>query len=117
MQGFEANRMFYTGKFGRMPPLDALLPRAAEKPAQIRVEKAAGTVEASATGISHAAIAEQNPNKPHFSVKAKGSEGFVGSAWLNEGKYGKYISVRLRDAVAPGTTLYLSPTKENPEIL
>ena len=61
--------------------------------------------------------AEPHGNKPQFSVKAKGVEGYVGSGWINEGKYGKYISVKLRENLAPGTTIYLSPTKENPEIL
>ena len=60
---------------------------------------------------------EPHGNKPQFSVKAKGMEGYVGSGWINEGKYGKYISVKLRENLAPGTTIYLSPTKENPEIL
>ena len=56
-------------------------------------------------------------NPPQFSVKAKDHEGFVGSAWLNDGKYGKYISVKLREDAPKGTTLYLSPTKANPGLL
>ena len=70
-------------------------------------------VDAQAEGFSP----EPHGNKPQFSVKAKGMEGYVGSGWINEGKYGKYISVKLRESLTPGTTIYLSPTKENPEIL
>ena len=67
-------------------------------------------------GISHEVVPEKS-SKPQFSVKAKGVEGYVGSAWLNEGKYGKYISIKLHSAVGPSATLYVSPTKDNAEIL
>ncbi len=56
-------------------------------------------------------------NQPHFTVKAKNREGFVGSAWMNQGKYGKYIALRLREDVAKGTTLYVTPTKANAALL
>jgi uncharacterized protein (DUF736 family) len=74
------------------------------------------------TGIAPAAVAADadaraQSSRPQFSVKARGVDGYVGSAWLNEGKFGKYISVRLRAPLAEGATLYLAPTKDNPEIL
>ncbi|MFA5246855.1 MAG: hypothetical protein WC408_03120 [Candidatus Micrarchaeia archaeon] len=116
--------MFYAGKFGRLPPLSQVLSGAATSKPGYSVdfsEYDAGKVSvkmleprAQASGFSSP---EQAGNKPQFSVKAKGMEGYVGSGWINEGKYGKYISVKLRENLAPGTTIYLSPTKDNPEIL
>ena len=96
--------MFYVGKFGRLPPLDAILSRVVE-------------VENREMPASVTETARPSGSKPQFSVKAKGVEGFVGSAWLNEGKFGKYISVKLRSALGEGSTIYLSPTRDNPEIL
>jgi len=60
---------------------------------------------------------QRQQTSPQFSVKAKDREGFVGSAWLNQGRFGKYISVRLREDAPKGTTLYLAPTKANAGIL
>lgn len=54
---------------------------------------------------------------PQFSAKAKGIEGYVGSGWINEGKFGKYINVKLRVALPAGSTIYLSPTKRVGKIL
>ncbi|MCX6768051.1 MAG: hypothetical protein NTY90_04985 [Candidatus Micrarchaeota archaeon] len=62
-------------------------------------------------------IQEAKSSQPHFTVKARDKEGFVGSAWLNEGQYGKYISVKLREDMVKGATLYLSPTKANAGLL
>ena len=53
--------------------------------------------------------------KPDFSVKAKGKEGYAGSGWLNEGKFGKYINVKIREGLPAGTTLYITPTKRATE--
>ncbi|MFQ5406348.1 MAG: hypothetical protein ACE5DI_04285 [Candidatus Micrarchaeia archaeon] len=55
--------------------------------------------------------------KPHLSVKLKDGGAYVGSAWLNSGQYGKYISVKLNEEVPSGSTLYVTPRKENPELL
>jgi len=118
--------MFYAGKFGRLPPLSAVLSGAAPgRPGYS--EPRYSDVDAGKVGMymieprveSQPVFAASEPhgNKPQFSVKAKGMEGYVGSGWINEGKYGKYISVKLRENLTPGTTIYLSPTKENPEIL
>jgi len=68
-------------------------------------------------GKKAAETGERPANPPQFSVKAKNHEGFVGSAWLNDGKYGKYISVKLREDAPKGTTLYLAPTKANAGLL
>jgi hypothetical protein len=119
--------MFYAGKFGRLPPLGAVLSGAVPaRPgyseaafSEFYAKKRVGngmepTADAQADGLPQP---EPHGNKPQFSVKAKGMEGYVGSGWINEGKYGKYISVKLRENLAPGTTIYLSPTRENPEIL
>ena len=116
--------MFYAGKFGRLPPLSQVLSGAATpRPAysagfpsdyagKVSVKMLEPRAEASGFPQS-----EPAGNRPQFSVKAKGMEGYVGSGWINEGKYGKYISVKLRENLAPGTTIYLSPTRDNPELL
>ncbi|MFA6048733.1 MAG: hypothetical protein WC792_02180 [Candidatus Micrarchaeia archaeon] len=57
-------------------------------------------------------------NKPQFSVKMKGGEGFVGSGWLNDSKFGgKYVAVKVNSAIPAGSTIYVSPTKANPGLL
>jgi hypothetical protein len=58
-------------------------------------------------------------HKPHLSVKVKGAEGFVGSAWVNPSKFngGKYVSVMINADVPAGSVLYLTPRKEFPECL
>ena len=48
-------------------------------------------------------------NKPQFNVKAGGK--FVGSGWLGEGKFGKYISLSFREGVATGMKVFLSPRR------
>ena len=62
---------------------------------------------------------EKEEHKPHLSVKVKGSDGFVGSAWVNPSKFngGKYVSVLLNAAVPAGAVLYLTPRREFPECL
>jgi len=54
---------------------------------------------------------------PVFTVKARGVPGYVGSAWLNEGKFGKYISVKMNVHLDAGATLYLSPTRKAGKLL
>jgi len=117
--------MFYAGKFGRLPPLSAVLTGAAParpgysepRYSEYDAGKVGMHMMEPRTESQPVFSAEPHGNKPQFSVKAKGVEGYVGSGWINEGKYGKYISVKLRENLTPGTTIYLSPTKENPEIL
>ncbi len=52
--------------------------------------------------------------KPDFSVKAGGE--FVGSAWVNKNKYGKYVSVVINRPVNGGEkiSLFLRNGAENP---
>ena len=102
--------MFFAGKFGRMPPLDAVLPRVGAMQDEVKEYKA--------DRINPAVVASSaDERRPQFTMRAKGVEGYVGSAWLNEGKFGKYISVRLRGQVGPSATIYISPTRENADIL
>ena len=54
-------------------------------------------------------------HKPHFSVKMNGN--YVGSAWMGNGKYGKYVSVAINQDVPKGGRVYIYPTKENAAIL
>ncbi|HEV8290076.1 MAG TPA: hypothetical protein VGQ00_03955 [Candidatus Norongarragalinales archaeon] len=53
----------------------------------------------------------ENKAQPNYNVKIKGHEGYAGRGWLNQGKYGPYISVKLSDDVQKGSTLYLYPRK------
>ena len=112
-----------------MPPLRDVLPARTEmgnmtgygyaqvsKPATVVAQTPKQEGQNEVSGISHEVVPEKS-SKPQFCVKAKGVEGYVGSAWLNEGKYGKYISIKLHSAVGPSATLYVSPTKDNAEIL
>lgn len=55
--------------------------------------------------------------KPQFNVKAKGLAGYVGNAWLQQSKFGKYIRVFLREDVPRGTVLFVSPRKEQEGLL
>lgn len=59
---------------------------------------------------------ERAPSKPAFNVKMKGREGYVGNAWVNQGQYGGYISVSVRQDIAKGSTLYLYPRKGTEKI-
>ncbi|MFH1722275.1 MAG: hypothetical protein ABH950_06705 [Candidatus Altiarchaeota archaeon] len=53
---------------------------------------------------------KQNADKrPDFNVKAGGN--FVGSAWLNQGTFGPYISVVLKDTAKNAERLYVYPRK------
>ncbi|MFH0712940.1 MAG: hypothetical protein V1722_05890 [Candidatus Micrarchaeota archaeon] len=56
-----------------------------------------------------------NKHKPHFSVKM--NRNFVGSAWLQDGKFGKYVSVAINHDVPKGSRIYINPTRENAMIL
>ncbi|MFH1107505.1 MAG: hypothetical protein V1787_06465 [Candidatus Micrarchaeota archaeon] len=77
----------------------------------------AGTGNGNGTG--HAAQAEDGKDtKPHRTVKMKGVEGFVGSAWVNPSKFGgKYVAVQVNADVPAGAVLYLSPRKDSPDCL
>jgi hypothetical protein len=56
-------------------------------------------------------------DKPQFTVKAKGLAGYVGSAWMRQGKFGNFIRVYLREDLPKGTVLFVSPTKANDGLL
>ncbi len=58
---------------------------------------------------------EKDKHKPHFSVKMNGN--YVGSAWMAEGKFGKYVSLAINQDLPKGSRAYLYPSKENPNIL
>ena len=47
---------------------------------------------------------------PQLSVKIKGGS-YIGSGWMNEGQYGKYVSIKIDVPIAKGSTLYLAPRK------
>lgn len=53
--------------------------------------------------------------KPQFNLKA--NKRFVGSGWMGDGKFGKYISFKLRETLEAGTKVYLSPRKGSEGIL
>ncbi|MEW5955690.1 MAG: hypothetical protein AB1626_04115 [Candidatus Micrarchaeota archaeon] len=67
--------------------------------------------------VSEAAGAERPANRPQFTVKKAGQEGYVGSAWKKQGKYGPYISVALKADVPKDSALFITPTKANPGII
>ncbi len=52
---------------------------------------------------------EKKGSKPDFSVKANGE--FVGSGWLNEGKYGPYVTIIVNADVAEGERLFIAPRR------
>ncbi len=58
---------------------------------------------------------EREKHKPHFSVKMNGN--YVGSGWMADGKYGKYVSLAINHDVPQGSKVYLYPSKANPAIL
>jgi len=58
---------------------------------------------------------KEKDNEPDFNVKANGE--FVGSGWLNEGKYGPYVTVIVNESLAGGTRLFLSPRRGKEGIL
>lgn len=47
--------------------------------------------------------------RPQFNLKA--NKRFVGSGWMGDGKFGKYISFKLSETLEAGTKVYLSPRK------
>jgi len=59
----------------------------------------------------------ENANKPQFTVKRAGAEGYVGSAWKKQGQYGPYISVALNADVPKGAALFITPTKASAGII
>lgn len=60
-------------------------------------------------GGALSANASGQQNKPHFNLKTR--EKFVGSGWLSEGKFGKYIKLSVRETINAGEKVYLSPKK------
>ncbi len=54
--------------------------------------------------------------KPQFTVKSK-EGGYVGSAWMRDGQYGRYLAVTMSQDVPKGTRLYVSPTRAAAGIL
>ncbi len=56
-------------------------------------------------------------HRPHFSVRARGMQDFVGAGWMQENAYGKYIAVRLTHALEKGSVIYLHPRKDAAGIL
>ncbi len=57
------------------------------------------------------------PSKPQFAVRARGVDGFVGSGWMQEGRFGRYISVRLGQPLGKDAVLYLHPRRDSPGVL
>lgn len=54
-------------------------------------------------------------NRSQFNVKMNGN--FVGRGWLQEGKYGKYVSLSVNQDVPAGSKVYISPNKYNEGLL
>ncbi|MEK6924348.1 MAG: hypothetical protein AABW54_03865 [Candidatus Micrarchaeota archaeon] len=54
----------------------------------------------------------QKGTKPSFTVKEKNG-GYVGSGWVNDGKFGKYLSLAINQPVAKGATLYVYNRKDS----
>ena len=54
-------------------------------------------------------------NEPDFNVKANGE--FVGSGWLNEGKYGPYVTIIVNEDVAQGERLFVTPRRGKEGVL
>ncbi|HII39068.1 hypothetical protein COS70_02390 [Candidatus Micrarchaeota archaeon CG06_land_8_20_14_3_00_50_6] len=61
--------------------------------------------------------AESKGEKPQFTVRQAGADGYAGSAWKKQGKYGAYISVAIEKDVPKGATLFINPKKANPAII
>jgi len=62
-------------------------------------------------------IVETASNKPQFTVKMAGKEGYVGSAWKKQGKFGAYISVALNEDVPKNAALFITPTRASSGII
>lgn len=58
---------------------------------------------------------ENKDTTPDLNVKA--GDQYVGSAWVNVNKYGKYVNVILNEDVPKGTKLFLSPRKGREGVL
>ena len=75
----------------------------------------AGSTDTS-TAASGEAPATSAGSKPQFTVKSK-EAGYVGSGWMQDGKYGRYLSVAISQDVPKGARLYISPNKANAGLL
>jgi len=73
------------------------------------------TQEVSQSTETEAGQYDGDHRKPQFNAKSNGK--YVGSAWLSDGKYGKYISLSLREGVQGGNKVFLSPRKGSEGIL
>jgi hypothetical protein len=56
-------------------------------------------------------------SKPQLTVRAKGVSGFVGAAWLQDGRFGKYVSVKLSQPLGKDAVIYLHPRRDCPGVL
>lgn len=54
---------------------------------------------------------KQIPKKGEFNVKLKGTDKGVyhGTAWLNTNEYGPYLTIKVRQPIPEGATVYVSP--------
>lgn len=52
---------------------------------------------------------KESGNQPDYNVKTENE--YVGSGWVKDGKYGKYLSVIINSDVKAGTSLYISQRK------
>ncbi len=57
----------------------------------------------------------EEKKKPQFAVKMNGN--YVGSAWMANGKFGRYVSVVINNEVPSGSRVNIYPTRENADIL
>ncbi len=48
--------------------------------------------------------------KPQFTVKSK-EGGYVGSGWMRDGQYGRYLALTTSQDIPKGCRLYVSPTR------
>lgn len=64
-----------------------------------------------------AAVPAAAGSKPQLTVRAKGVAGFVGAAWMQEGQYGRYISVKLSQPLGKDAVIYLHPRRDSPLVL
>ncbi len=65
--------------------------------------------------IEQEQIGIEDKKKPQFAVKMNGN--YVGSAWMADGKFGRYVSVVVNHEVPSGSRVNIYPTRENPDIL
>lgn len=74
----------------------------------------AEAVEPPVEGVTDAATGARI--SPQFTVKSK-EAGYVGSAWIRDGQYGRYLSVTINMDVPKGARLYILPNRANAGLL